>query len=128
MKIKNKMMTIFILATIIPIISIAVYYDYTSHNAMKEKVSILSNRIVEQKKIGLNDRMEFMVKNLHMSVNNQAILDIILNLKNYDPIEVSFKKEELKKYFDTIIYNIKYLDSIVIDVYDYGSLLYGEGC
>ena len=61
-----------------------------------------------------------------MSVNNQDILDILMNMNNYDAIEVTFEKEKLNKYFDTIIYNTPYLDSIVIDLYDSETLIYGK--
>ena len=47
-------------------------------------------------------------KDLHMSVNNQDILDILMNMNNYDAIEVTFEKEKLNKYFDTILYNMLY--------------------
>lgn len=115
------------LIAIIPLIVIAFYYDYISYNNTKETVSFLSNRIVNQTEVGINDRIKTMEKDLHMSVNNQDILDTFMNLPTYDPIKASFEEEKIRKHFDTIIYNTPYLDSIVIDLYDYETLTFGEG-
>ena len=126
MSIRYKIMIIFVLIVIVPVIIIAIYYDYTSYKNMKENVELLSNKIVEQTSLGINYRMKMLEKDLHMSVNNQDILDILMNMNNYDAIEVTFEKEKLNKYFDTIIYNTPYLDSIVIDLYDSETLIYGK--
>ena len=126
MSIRYKIMIIFVLIVIVPVIIIAIYYDYNSYRNMKENVELLSNKIVEQTSLGINYRMKMLEKDLHMSVNNQDILDILMNMNNYDAIEVTFEKEKLNKYFDTIIYNTPYLDSIVIDLYDSETLIYGK--
>lgn len=127
MKVKRKMMILFMLIAIIPLIIIAFYYDYTSYNNMKETVSLLSNRIVNQTKVGINDRIKNMEKDLHVSVNNQDILDIFMELPSYDVIKASFEKEKIGKSIDAMIYNTPYLDSVIIDLYDYKTLTFGEG-
>lgn len=127
MKVKKKIMLLFTLIAIIPVIVISYYYNYVSNNNMKETVSLLSNRIIKQTEEGINDRIVSMEQKLHMSVNNSNILDIFMELPKYDPIKASFEEEKIAKQLDAIIYNTPYLESIVLDLYDYKTLSYGEG-
>lgn len=127
MRVKKKIMLLFTLIALIPVIVISYYYNYVSYNNMKETVSLLSNRIIKQTEGGITDRIIAMEQKLHISVNNQNILDIFMELPKYDPIKASFEEEKIAKQIDTIIYNTPYLKSIVLDLYDYKTLSYGEG-
>lgn len=124
---KYKNMMLFMLIALVPIIIIAFYYDQVTHEIVTENVRLFSNKIVQQTRSGLDDRIYNMETNLHMSVNNQDVLDMMLELPKDDPIEATFKEVKLGKHFNTIIYNLPYLETIVIDLYDYKTLMFGEG-
>ncbi|MBS6501520.1 MAG: histidine kinase [Clostridium sp.] len=127
MRVKKKIMMLFTLIAIIPVVVISYYYNHVSYNNMKETVSLLSNRIIKQTEEGITDRIISMEQKLHMSVNNSNILDVFMELPKYDAIKASFEEEKVAKQLDTIIYNTPYLKSIILDLYDYKTLSYGEG-
>lgn len=127
MKIKYRMIIVYFFAAILPLGMATFFYDYTSHRTLKENVSSLSQEILNQKKENINDRTLTIEKNLHMSASNQEILNIISTLPTSSVIERTTSSDIVRKYFNSILYNTRFLDTIILDIYDYGSLTFGEG-
>lgn len=127
MKLKYKLIIVCFVAAILPLMAATFFYDYTSHRTLKESVSSLSQEILNQKKENINDRTLSIEKNLHMSASNPEILSRINNLPTSSVFERTTDIDVIRKYYNTTLYNTRFLDAIILDIYDYDPLTFGEG-
>lgn len=118
MRLRSKILIIFLIVVFIPFALLFVYYDYSSQLTVRKQVGLMAGQTVEQTAIAINDRLENMEKTLHAAINNTAVLDMLLP-SHYQTLGLAARDTNtLKRHFESIIYSNGYVKTIRIDLYE----------
>ncbi len=118
MRLRSKIIFIFVVVVLIPFMLLFVYYDTSSQQTVRRQVGLMAGQTVAQTAIALNDRISNMEKTLYTAINNMAVLDMLLPAR-YQALGLGSRdSNSLKRHFESIIYTNGYIKSIRIDLYE----------
>lgn len=118
MRLRSKIIIIFLVFVMIPFTLLFVYYDTSSQATVRRQVGLMAGQTVEQTAIALNDRLGNMEKTLHTAINNSTVLDMLLPARYESLGLASLNTNALKRHFESIIYTNGYIKTIRIDLYE----------
>ncbi len=127
MGIRTKILFWFSLFGVIPAILIGVYYGYQSERSIERKVLDMSLDSARQTMTAINDRILYIEKSLHTSIQNDVVMETLDALPHQDVVTSSFEERKIAKHFNAVAFNSPYVKSIALVPLNSDTIVYGEG-
>lgn len=127
MKIRVKIILLFVVVGIVPSVFFGIFFADISEKEIQNKVSAMSDTSTSQTVHALNDRVSYLERIVNMSVQNEVIMESLDKLPTYDLVSRLFEENKIAKHFNAVAYNNDYIKSIILMPNNYSIQTYGAG-